>query len=185
VLHLGNIRFRDANVRGAESSEIDRTQRSEDALRQAATLLQIQPNDLSQRLRMRELTIRGEVSYIQLKATQAAEARDALCKALYNKNFDWLVTRINQAMSCSRANRSIGILDIFGFEIFQVNSFEQLCINYANEKLQQHFNLHTFKTEEDTYRSEGVPFDSVPYIDNQDVLDLIEMKPVGVFSCLC
>ncbi|KAH8053342.1 hypothetical protein JL722_9567 [Aureococcus anophagefferens] len=78
----------------------------------------------------------------------------------------------------------IGVLDIFGFEIFESNSFEQLCINYTNEKLQQHFNRHTFKEEENLYRSEGIDFEPVPFIDNQPVLDLIEKKPDGLLLAL-
>jgi myosin heavy subunit len=78
----------------------------------------------------------------------------------------------------------IGLLDIFGFEIFEVNSFEQLCINYANEKLQQIFNAHTFKMEEKLYQVEGVPYANVEFIDNQEVLDLIEQRPHGLLVAL-
>ncbi len=87
--------------------------------------------------------------------------------------------RINKSIGRGQPgkNRSIGILDIFGFEIFKTNAFEQLCINFTNEKLQQFFNQHTFTLEERVYRQEGIKFTSVVYIDNQPVLDLIEKKP--------
>ena len=78
----------------------------------------------------------------------------------------------------------IGVLDIFGFEIFEQNSFEQLCINFCNEKLQQHFNRHTFKEEEQVYLSEGVPYERIDFIDNQPVLDLIEKSPKGLLIML-
>ena len=100
--------------------------------------------------------------------------------------FDFLVQRINVAIGKgdSRKGYSIGILDIFGFEIFQLNSFEQLCINFANEKLQQFFNNYTFKLEESVYQQEKISFAHVAYIDNQPVLDLIESKPKGILSMI-
>ena len=98
-------------------------------------------------------------------------ARNSLAKAVYARLFDWLVQRINSCMVAPSTGggelTSIGILDIFGFEIFEKNSFEQLCINYCNEKLQQQFNDTTFKSEEETYRSEGIKYSKVNYIDNQ------------------
>jgi myosin-5 len=115
---------------------------------------------------------------------QAYDARDALGKDLYGRLFDWIVARLNKEMAAasppSGGTNIVGILDIFGFEIFKVNSFEQFCINFCNEKLQNHFNETTFKNEEITYIEEQVEFTKVEYIDNQDVLDLIEGK-VGFF----
>ena len=192
VLHLGNVGFVDKSIDGAEGSEISQGQQH---LSTAARLIGVDETELAQRLRTRELTIRGETSIIQLDAGKASDARDALASAIYRSLFDWLVMRVNRGMMESSGagtldqvkgseHRIIGILDIFGFEIFETNSFEQLCINFCNEKLQQHFNSHTFKTEEETYRSENVPFEPVPYIDNQDVLDLIEKKPLGVLPLL-
>jgi myosin heavy subunit len=98
-----------------------------------------------------------------------------------------LIIRINQSIALAKGAKpknSIGVLDIFGFEIFKENSFEQLCINYTNEKLQQHFNQHTFKLEEQLYLAEKITFDHVTYIDNQPVLDLIESKPDGLLPTL-
>ena len=131
-------------------------------------------------------TIRGENVSVELTPSKAADARDALAKAIYGNQFDWIVQRANDAMRppVMDSSRMVAILDIFCFEIFKQNSFEQLCINFANEKLQQHFNLNTFKLEEELYRSEGVPFEPSTYIDNQVVLDLIEKKPCGVLLLL-
>ena len=106
------------------------------------------------------------------------------CRYVYEKLFHWLVTRINASLApnCKQSN-FIGILDIFGFEIFKQNSFEQLCINFCNEKLQQLFNEDTFKNEEAVYRSEGVAFPPITFIDNQPVVDLIESRG-GIFTIL-
>ena len=101
---------------------------------------------------------------------------------MYSRLFKWLIFRINKSMNITGVTKSkIGVLDIFGFEIFEKNSFEQMCINFANEKLQQHFTSYTFKMENALYKSEGIDFKGVPYIDNQNVLDLLE-KNVRVFS---
>ena len=104
-------------------------------------------------------------------------------QAVYGKLFDWLVKRVNRAIEGQKGH-FIGVLDIFGFEIFENNSFEQLCINFCNEKLQQHFNKHTFKEEEELYRTEGVEYTPVEFIDNQPVLNLIEKKPKGILVML-
>ncbi|CAM9390305.1 unnamed protein product, partial [Phaeothamnion confervicola] len=115
---------------------------------------------------------------------QATNAADALAKALYDSMFDWLVGRINLAVHGEMSARFIGVLDIFGFEIFEKNHFEQLCINYTNEKLQQHFNKHTFTEEESVYTAEQIRFAHVDFIDNQPVVDLIEKKPYGLMPLL-
>jgi len=110
-----------------------------------------------------------------------------MAKHVYEMLFDWLVVQVNKACKVEgegQIKNSIGILDIFGFEIFKLNSFEQLCINYANEKLQQLFNNWTFKKEEDLYKAEGVKFDNVGYSDNQGVLDLIEKKRSGLLDMI-
>ena len=119
-----------------------------------------------------------------LDVKAATSARDALAKELYGRLFNWIVLRINDATKdTSHKSNTIGILDIFGFEIFQLNSFEQLCINYANERLQQHFTNHTFDMEELLYKIEGVPYDNITYINNQDVIDLISGK-ASLFNTL-
>ena len=169
VLQLGNVTFKSD---GAEGSVIDNGA----ILAEVAGLLQVTPDRLQKALCFRSITVRGQRSVIPLKPTDAINACDALAKATYGRLFDWLVRRVNEAMA-GEEGRIIGVLDIFGFEIFEVNSFEQLCINFANEKLQQHFNRNTFKEEEELYTAEGIAFTHIEFIDNQPVLDLIEGKP--------
>ena len=138
---------------------------------------------LAQSLVTRSIEVRGEKSVIPLKPADARAGADALAKSVYGKLFDWLVKRVNAAMEGERGT-FIGVLDIFGFEIFEKNTFEQMCINFANEKLQQHFNRHTFKEEEQVYLSEQIPYTKINFIDNQPVLDLLEKKPWGILVML-
>ncbi len=116
----------------------------------AARLLKVEPSKLATALTIRELRIRGQqATKVPLKEKEASDTRHALAKFIYGNMFDWIVQQVNKAMvKPSGKAVSIGILDIFGFEIFQHNSFEQLCINFTNEMLQQHFNNNTFKLEE-------------------------------------
>ena len=118
---------------------------------------------------------------------QAADARDALAKAVYGRLFWWVVAKVNRQLNKGDAHHSfIGVLDIFGFEHFERNSYEQLCINYANETLQQQFNQYIFKLEQEEYVREAIAWDNIAFPDNQDCLDLIEArKPVpGLISLI-
>ena len=121
-----------------------------------------------------------------LNPAQAAAGRDALAKAIYNNLFEWIVSRVNVSMAPRRPHsRLIGVLDIYGFEIFQDNSFEQLCINYVNEKLQQIFIELTLKTEQEEYVREQIKWTPIKYFNNKIVCDLIEEKrPPGLFAAL-
>ena len=115
---------------------------------------------------------------------QAKFARDALAKYIYSKIFDWIVVKINKALKTSgKVHKFIGVLDIYGFETFETNSFEQFCINYANEKLQQQFNQHVFKLEQDEYLKEGIQWKMIDFYDNQPCIDLIETK-LGILDLL-
>lgn len=119
-----------------------------------------------------------------MKYTEALDARDALCKNLYGKLFDWLVNKVTATMKPVQPyTTAIGVLDIFGFESFDNNSFEQLCINYANERLHQQFISYFFKHEMEEYREEGIDID-VAFTDNQSTVDLIEQRPASVLSIL-
>lgn len=148
---------------------------------------QIQPQVLSKALTVQTLRIQGQANTeIALSAKEALDTCDVLAKFLFGALFTWIVQKINKAIvppAGKERAKTIGILDIFGFEIFENNSFEQLCINYTNEKLQQHFNQHTFKLEESVYIQEGIKFDKINYIDNQPVLDLIEQVRVLLTCC--
>lgn len=156
----------------------------------AAELLGVPKDSLSKALTTRGIRVRGQESArAHMGPKEAGESRHALSKFMYGRMFDWIVQRINSSMPGSRKDEakgmlSIGILDIFGFEIFEKNSFEQLCINYTNERLQQHFNAHTFKLEQNMYKSEGIQFNAIDFIDNQPMVDLITKKPDGVLPLL-
>ncbi|NWI67565.1 MYO9B protein, partial [Todus mexicanus] len=121
---------------------------------------------------------------------EAITARDSMAKSLYSALFDWIVLRINHAllnkkdMEESVTCLSIGVLDIFGFEDFETNSFEQFCINYANEQLQYYFNQHIFKLEQEEYKSEGITWHNIDYTDNVACIHLISKKPTGLFYLL-
>ena len=180
VLWTGNIQFvedKDGYAAVSDQSVVDFL----------AYLLEVDPAHVVQAITIRILTPRnGEVIESPANPTQALASRDALAKAIYNNLFDWIVDRVNVSLKArgTTAN-SIGILDIYGFEIFEKNSFEQLCINYVNEKLQQIFIQLTLKTEQEEYAREQIQWTPIKYFDNKIVCDLIEStRPVGVFSAL-
>lgn len=183
VLHLGNVQFDSETEEKARLSDGTRS-----SLNKAASLLALDPKELEIALTTRSIEIMRETTVIPLNELKARESRDSLAKFLYGELFDWLVTRINEALAGKPADGAsmqfIGVLDIFGFEIFQHNSFEQLCINFTNEKMQQMFNSSIFKEEEALYRAEAINHDSVTFVDNQVVLDLIEKKATGLLPMM-
>lgn len=174
VLHLGNITFESSN----RDEAVIETEDAQQALNNAAELLGTTPDALKTALTTRAIETRGERIVKYLDPTAASESRDALAKGLYSKLFDWIVAAVNRKIGSfgggGRTARSIGILDIYGFESFDSNSFEQLCINLANEKLQQAFNAHVFKGEQAEYAAEGIAWSYIDFVDNQDCLDLLE-----------
>ena len=148
ILHLGSIRFKSCRKGNADGCEVKSGKR----LKRAADLLGVPVESLEKAVTYRSITIGRKKTMIPLNPTQALDACDALSKSIYDRMFLWLVNTINAATSSGgKSSKFIGVLDIFGFEIMQTNSFEQLCINYTNEKLQQFFNKHTFKEEESVY----------------------------------
>jgi myosin V len=118
-----------------------------------------------------------------MSASEAAASRDALAKHVYAQLFSWIVRQINSELENGRGLRFIGVLDIYGFETFEINSFEQFCINYANEKLQQQFNQHVFKLEQEEYFKEEIEWKLIDFYDNQPCIDLIEAK-LGILDLL-
>uniref|UniRef100_A0A8C0ERE2 Unconventional myosin-VI n=1 Tax=Bubo bubo TaxID=30461 RepID=A0A8C0ERE2_BUBBB len=126
----------------------------------------------------------GLSSVVPLKVEQANNARDALAKTVYSHLFDHVVNRVNQCFPFETSSFFIGVLDIAGFEYFEHNSFEQFCINYCNEKLQQFFNERILKEEQELYQKEGLGVNEVRYVDNQDCIDLIEAKLIGLLDIL-
>ena len=148
-----------------------------------ASLLGCQKNDIIACLTMRKMVTRGETFKVPLKAGAAADVRDALAQAIYAKLFSWIVARINSATKPEEMYRKINVLDIFGFEHFEENGYEQLCINFANESLQQKFTHDVFKSLQQEYESEGINMEKVAFEDNADVLDLFEAR-LGVLSLL-
>ncbi|KAI3923089.1 hypothetical protein MKW92_045019 [Papaver armeniacum] len=182
ILHLGNIDF----VKG---KEIDSSKLKNDKslyhLQTVAELLKCDAKQLEDSLTKRVIvTPDGDIIKL-LDPDSAASNRDALAKTVYSRLFDWIVDKINRSIGQDpNAASLIGVLDIYGFESFKVNSFEQLCINLTNEKLQQHFNQHVFKMEQEEYEKEEINWSYVEFVDNQDVLDLIEKKPGGIIALL-
>ncbi|KAJ9553939.1 hypothetical protein OSB04_017984 [Centaurea solstitialis] len=180
VLWLGNINFAVIDNENHVEPVID------EALLTVAKLLGCEPEQLKLALSTRKMTVRREHIVQKLTLTQASDSRDALAKSIYSGLFDWLVDQINKSLSAGkrRTGRSISILDIYGFESFDVNSIEQFCINYANERLQQHFNRHLFKLEQEEYIQDGIDWAKMDFEDNQDCLNLFEKKPLGLLSLL-
>ncbi|CAI0436865.1 unnamed protein product [Linum tenue] len=182
VLHLGNIVF-------AKGSEPDSSEPKDDDARKhlkiAAELFMCDEKGLEDSLCKRVIVTRDDVIMKVLDPVAATINRDALAKIVYSRLFDWLVNKINSSIGQDPDSKSlIGVLDIYGFESFKTNSFEQFCINLTNEKLQQHFNQHVFKMEQEEYTKEQIDWSYIEFIDNQDVLDLIEKKPGGILALL-
>ncbi|KAJ8491723.1 hypothetical protein OPV22_013444 [Ensete ventricosum] len=182
ILHIGNIDF----AKGPEiDSSVIKDEKSRFHLNMAAELLMCDVKGLENALIKRVMVTPEEVITRTLDPASAIVSRDGLAKTVYSRLFDWLVDKINVSIGQDPNSKSlIGVLDIYGFESFKCNSFEQLCINYTNEKLQQHFNQHVFKMEQEEYTKEEINWSYIEFVDNQDVLDLIEKKPGGIIALL-
>ncbi|XP_032902060.1 unconventional myosin-XIX isoform X1 [Amblyraja radiata] len=185
LLHLGNVQFSSPMD---ESYPCDLKAEAKNFLATTANLLKISEEDLLEQIRIRTIKA-GKQHQIFKKPCSKMECetrRDCVAKVIYAKLFDWLVKVINGSV-CSHSfgwTNFIGLLDVYGFESFPQNNLEQLCINYANEKLQQHFVRHYLKAQQEEYTSEGLEWSFISYQDNQSCLDLIEGNPTSIFSLL-
>ncbi|XP_037122600.1 unconventional myosin-Vb isoform X5 [Syngnathus acus] len=179
ILHLGNVQI--CAQRDGESCHVSG---DDEHLAHFCRLLGLELPQMEHWLCHRKLATASETYVKNMSAERATNARDALAKHIYARVFDWIVAHINLALRASSERRSfIGVLDIYGFETFEVNSFEQFCINYANEKLQQQFNSHVFKLEQEEYMKEQIPWTLIDFHDNQPCIDLIEAR-LGVLDLL-
>ncbi|KAL4216467.1 myosin V [Mactra antiquata] len=188
VLHFGNVLIREKDGESSEMAEGEDSgcfvHPKDPSIGIACQLLGVNETQMRTWICNKKITTVGETLTKPLTASQAKFAQDALSKCIYSRLFDWIVTQVNKALrSQTKSQRFIGVLDIYGFETFQINSFEQFCINYANEKLQQIFNMHVFKLEQEEYVKEAIEWSFIDYYDNQPCIDLIEAK-LGILDLL-
>lgn len=180
LLHLGNVKI----TASRNDSVLAPT---EPSLELASSILGVDATEFARWIVKKQLVTRGEKISSNLSQAQAIVVRDSVAKFIYSSLFDWLVEIINFSLATddvlSRVSSFIGVLDIYGFEHFAKNSFEQFCINYANEKLQQEFNQHVFKLEQEEYLREQIDWTFIDFSDNQPCIDLIEGK-LGILSLL-
>lgn len=178
LLHLGNI-----TITGRGDAMLSET---DSALLTTTRLLGIKTADFRKWIVRKQIVTRSEKIVTNLSPAQAHVVKDSVAKYVYANLFEWLVSVTNESLSCpdpSQVANFIGVLDIYGFEHFKKNSFEQFCINYANEKLQQQFNQHVFKLEQEEYVREKINWTFIEFSDNQKCIELIEGK-LGILSLL-
>ncbi|BFZ06054.1 hypothetical protein BsWGS_09093 [Bradybaena similaris] len=183
LLHLGNVKFNAIEVDHLEATEIVDVS----YISKVSRLFEVNAQSLVDALTSKTLITRGEKVNFPMKKEQSLDVRDAFVKGIYGRMFVWIVDKINAAIFKPKGKeyrKSIGVLDIFGFENFDHNSFEQLCINYANENLQQFFVRHIFKLEQAEYNLEGINWRHIEFVDNQDSLDLIAAKSMNILALI-
>lgn len=183
VLKLGNIEFKpESRVNGFDESRV----KDKNDLKEMCELLGIEQSVLERAFSFRTVEAKMEKVSTTLNVAQAYYARDALAKNLYSRMFTWLVNRINESIKAQTKTRKkvMGVLDIYGFEIFEDNSFEQFIINYCNEKLQQIFIELTLREEQEEYVREGIEWTNIEYFNNAIICDLIENNQNGILAML-
>ncbi|XP_046447605.1 myosin-VIIa-like isoform X1 [Daphnia pulex] len=182
LLHLGNVSFKGVVISNMDASEIPDPS---NAIR-VSKLLGVDPREMVDALTTKTIFAQGDSVVSRLSKVQAVDVRDAFAKGIYGRLFIWIVTKLNCAIrkSDEMDTSSIGVLDIFGFENFSINSFEQFCINYANENLQQFFVRHIFKLEQEEYNQENISWQHIEFVDNQDSLDLIAIKQMNIMALI-
>ncbi|KAM6922105.1 unconventional myosin-IXb isoform 2-T2 [Xenentodon cancila] len=186
ILYLGNVTYRKKSTGRDEGLDVG----PPEVLATLSDLLKVKEELLVEALTKRKTVTVNDKLILPYSHSEAITARDSMAKSLYSALFDWIVLRINHAllnkkdMAESVSCLSIGVLDIFGFEDFETNSFEQFCINYANEQLQYYFNHHIFNLEQEEYQAEGITWHNIDYTDNVGCIHLISKKPTGLFYLL-
>ncbi|TPX50841.1 hypothetical protein SeLEV6574_g00644 [Synchytrium endobioticum] len=179
ILTLGNVQLK------PHASGDSVTIGNAEVVTRVASLWGVDEKKLTDALIFKKLTIRNETTMKPLNPTQALDNRDSIAKAVYDNLFQRIVEFINASLVAKEKTINfIGVLDIFGFEAFEINSFEQLCINYTNEKLQQFFNQFIFKLEQEEYDKEEIKWDKINFTDNAVCLELLEGKPTGIYAML-
>ncbi|XP_076546715.1 unconventional myosin-IXa isoform X2 [Osmia lignaria lignaria] len=189
VLLLGNVEFQPRKSYHHHDEAVG--VKNPEVVALISELLRVKQETLLAALTAKRARASGETLVINYRLPEAIAARDAMAKCLYGALFDWIVLQVNHALLSKKdtlrdhQGNSIGVLDIFGFEDFKTcNSFEQLCINYANEQLQHYFNQHVFQYEQREYRKQGIRWTDIGYSDNSGCLNLIEGKPNGLLCLL-
>uniref|UniRef100_A0A8B9Z9G6 Myosin VIIB n=1 Tax=Buteo japonicus TaxID=224669 RepID=A0A8B9Z9G6_9AVES len=186
ILHLGNVEFEAAVYDNLDCSDV----MDSPHFSIATKLLEVDSSELQNSLTNLSIIVRGESVSRPLNIVQAADGRDAFVKGIYGRIFLWIVNKINSAIFNPNSQtpkdrrQSIGLLDIFGFENFSNNSFEQLCINIANEHLQQFFVHHVFKLEQEEYLAEHIAWNNIDFTDNRQALEVIALKPMNIISLI-
>eukprot|EP00804_Cyclotella_cryptica_P021603 CCRYP_005870-RL/>CCRYP_005870-RL protein AED:0.43 eAED:0.43 QI:0/0.25/0/1/0.25/0.2/5/0/665 len=182
ILFAGNMTFA-ADSHSSSYSESCSLEENEASLA-VAKLLGVSFDKLAASLTTKVLFARGDIIHKGLDRSAAEKANEALIKSMYGAAFDFITEKINLSINAGSSDENGGTTDIFGFETFDVNNFEQLCINYTNETLQQQFNKFVFKLEQQEYEREGILWKFIPFPDNQDVLDLIDKPRTGILQLL-
>ena len=170
ILHLGNIVIKNNTIQ------------DENILKNVSDLLLIEYHDLKKSLIQKKIIVNNEIFIKSLTDDESYNVITTLIKVIYENMFNWIVNKINQNFVNSNYEQFIGLLDIFGFEVFDKNNFEQMCINYANESLQQQFNKYILKNEQKLYQDEEIEWDFIDFPDNKECLNLFEHKIHGILS---
>ncbi|XP_033099808.1 unconventional myosin-XVI-like [Anneissia japonica] len=181
LLHIGDLEFKKSE--NSDAAIIA----NPDVLEIVADFLQVPADDLEAAIVSESNFVRGEMIKKERNVVQACDCRDALAKALYGRLFSWVVNSINQLLQPledSPASLDVGVLDIFGFENFPKNSFEQICINVANEQLQTFFNRHIFQLERQDCESEGIKMENIKFTNNEPIVNIFLQKHTGIFAVL-
>ena len=181
LLHLGNIKYKGTSENNMEATSIP----DQNNVDRVAAILGITKSSFVKALTSKTIYIQNESVTSTINSDQAKDVRDAFCKGIYGRLFLYIVKMVNKAIyktEVKTAKSAIGVLDIFGFENFTFNSFEQFCINYANENLQQFFVKHIFKMEQEEYTKEGINWEKISFVDNQATLNLIAQKPMNILA---